>query len=359
MKLAIISLSSGSSQMIAEKAKAFFDEVDMLSIKKIEVHLGSKNKHQIIYEGKPIKDYDCVYCKGSYKYALLSRSIIAVLEDRCYTPLLPESYTLGHDKFLTLIELQKAGIEIPKTYLAGTVEEAKKLVANSHFPAIIKIPSGTHGKGVMFADSVESANSILDALEVFKQPYIIQEYVETGATDLRALVLGDKVIAAMQRKAPKGELRANIHMGGKGKKITLDPDTEYLAVKSAKSIKADLCAIDILKGLRPYVVEVNVSPGIQGLTKATKLDIADEIAKFLFEKTKEYQAVKANKDYKKVMKELKQKDSNEFLANLNVKAGIIRLPESVTASTNFKPEDEVVIKVSEGKVSIEKHDIEK
>src|SRR3990167_972000 len=357
MRLAIISLSSGSSQMIAEKAKAFFDEVDMLNIKRVEVHLGYKDKHQIIYEGKPIRDYDCVYCKGSYKYALLSRSVIAVLEDKCYTPLLPESYTLGHDKFLTLIELQKAGIEIPKTYLAGTVEEAKKLVANSHFPAIIKIPSGTHGKGVMFADSVESANSILDALEVFKQPYIIQEYVETGATDLRALVLGDHVVASMQRKASKGELRANIHAGGKGKKITLDPDTEYIAVKSANVINADICAIDILKGLRAYVIEVNVSPGIQGLTEATKMDIAHKMAEFLYEKTKEYKAMRTHKDYKKVINELDEKE-DEFLANLSVKAGIIKLPESVTKATKFKPDDEVVIKVEKGKGVIKKHDIE-
>ena len=278
MKLAILSLTSISSQMVAEKAKSFFKEVDMLDIRKVEVHLGDKKGPQVIYDGKPLEEYDCIYCKGSYKYALLGRGITAALKDKCYMPLSPESFTVGHDKFLTLVNLQKEGIPMPKTYLAGTVKEAKKLIEKSHFPAIIKIPSGTHGKGVMFADSAESGKSILDALEVFKQPYIIQEYVETGATDIRVLVLGDHVVAAMQRKAQKGELRANIHSGGKGKKVKLDADTEHLAVKSANAINADICAIDVLKGLRSYVIEVNVSPGIQGLTQATKIDIAGKIA---------------------------------------------------------------------------------
>jgi len=357
MKLAIISLTSGSSKMIAEKAKSFFKEVDMLDIRRIEIHLGSGKEPQIVYEGNPLKDYDCIYCKGSSKYAPLGRGITSAMKDKCYMPLSPEAFTIGHDKFLTLIDLQKAGVNIPKTYLAGTVREAKKIIEKSHFPAIIKIPSGTHGKGVMFADSAESAKSILDTLEVFKQPYIIQEYVETGATDIRALVLGDHVVASMQRKASKGELRANIHAGGKGKKITLDPDTEYIAVKSANVINADICAIDILKGLRAYVIEVNVSPGIQGLTEATKMDIAHKMAEFLYEKTKEYKAMRTHKDYKKVINELDEKE-DEFLANLSVKAGIIKLPESVTKATKFKPDDEVVIKVEKGKVVIKKHDIE-
>ena len=356
MKLAILSLTSISSQMVAEKAKSFFKEVDMLDIRKVEVHLGDKKGPQVIYDGKPLEEYDCIYCKGSYKYALLGRGITVALKDKCYMPLSPESFTVGHDKFLTLINLQKEGIPMPKTYLAGTVKEAKKLIEKSHFPAIIKIPSGTHGKGVMFADSAESGKSILDALEVFKQPYIIQEYVETGATDIRVLVLGDHVVAAMQRKAQKGELRANIHSGGKGKKVKLDADTEHLAVKSANAINADICAIDVLKGLRSYVIEVNVSPGIQGLTQATKIDIAGKIAEFLFEKTKEFKAMKTNKDYKKVISDLDEKE-DEFLANLNIKAGIIKLPESVTKATKFKPDDEVVIKVDKGQVIIKKHDI--
>ncbi len=357
MRLAILSLASVSSEMVAEKAKSFFKEVDMLDIRKIEVHLGDKKGPQVIYDGELLKDYDCIYCKGSYKYALLARGITSALKDKCYMPLSPEAFTVGHDKFLTLVDLQKAGIPMPKTYLAGTVKEAKKIIEKSHFPAIIKIPAGTHGKGVMFADSSESGKSILDTLEVFKQPYIIQEYVETGATDIRALVLGDHVIAAMQRKAQKGELRANIHAGGKGKKVKLDADTEHLAVKSANAINADICAVDILKGVRSYVIEVNVSPGIQGLTEATKMDIAHKIAEFLYEKTKEYKLMKTDKDYKKVIEDLDEKE-DEFLANLNIKAGVIKLPESVTKATKFKPDDEVVIKVDKGRVVIKKHDIE-
>lgn len=146
MKLAILSLTSISSQMVAEKAKSFFKEVDMLDIRKVEVHLGDKKGPQVIYDGKPLEEYDCIYCKGSYKYALLGRGITAALKDKCYMPLSPESFTVGHDKFLTLVNLQKEGIPMPKTYLAGTVKEAKKLIEKSHFPAIIKIPQELTGK---------------------------------------------------------------------------------------------------------------------------------------------------------------------------------------------------------------------
>ena len=288
MKVAIISLNSESSKMIGESCKKYFKQVDMICLKDLEVNVDGKAIN-VLHNGKLLKEYDCVYCRASYKYVLLARSVTSALFNKCYMPLMPQSFTIGHDKFLTLLSLQKHGVDMPKTYLAGTTENAKEILKSIHYPAILKIPSGTHGKGVMFADSLQGARSLLDTLESFKQPYIIQEYVETNATDIRALVVGDEVVGCMKRKAAKGELRANIHMGGKGKKYELDKEARDIAIKSARAINADICAIDILeKEDKPVVIEVNVSPGIQGLTKATGKDIAGEIAKYLFKKTEEW-----------------------------------------------------------------------
>ena len=289
MKVAIISLNSESSKMIGESCKKYFKQVDMICLKDLEVNVDGKAIN-VLHNGKLLKEYDCVYCRASYKYVLLARSVTSALFNKCYMPLMPQSFTIGHDKFLTLLSLQKHGVDMPKTYLAGTTENAKEILKSIHYPAILKIPSGTHGKGVMFADSLQGARSLLDTLESFKQPYIIQEYVETNATDIRALVVGDEVVGCMKRKAAKGELRANIHMGGKGRKYELDKEARDIAIKSARAINAEICAIDILeKEDKPVVIEVNVSPGIQGLTKATGKDIAGDIAKYLFKKSEEWQ----------------------------------------------------------------------
>src|SRR3989344_1963514 len=357
MRLAIIRLNSGSSKMVADKAKQFFDKVDMLDIRNMQVTVNGKGV-SLIHEGKELEEYDCVYVKGSFKYALLARGITKALQGKCYLPLMPESFTIGHDKFLTLLSLQSHKIDMPTTYLAGTTKAAKKIVENIHYPAILKIPSGTHGKGVMFADSSESAKSILDTLEVFKQPYIIQEFIESGATDLRALVVGDRVLGSMKRRAVKGELRANIHMGATGENYIMDYDTKRLAVKSGKAIGADICAVDILQsGNRSVVIEVNVSPGIQGLTAATKKDIALGIAEFLYEKTKEFKKNSGNAAYHGVLKELSINTEKEVITNLDIRAGVIRLPPVIAKAAELTEDDDVVIKVKKGKIIVEKHSL--
>jgi len=293
MKIAIISLNSESSRMIGESCKKYFSQVDMISLKELEVHVDGGGI-ELLHNGKRFPEYDCVYCRASYKYVLLARSVTSALKDKCYMPLSAGAFTVGHDKFLTQLSLQKFNVDMPKTYLAGNTLNAKEILKKIHYPAIIKIPSGTHGKGVMFADSLQSAKSLLDTMDVFKQPFIIQEYIETGATDIRALVVGERVIGCMKRKAEKGELRANIHMGGTGKNYALCEDAEKMAVRSAQAVKAEVCAIDLLeKGKEFKVIEVNVSPGIQGLTKATGKDIAGEIAVFLHERTLEWKGQKS------------------------------------------------------------------
>jgi len=339
--------------MIGKECRDYFDKVEMINIRDVNVS-SSTNSLETLYNAKKLDTFDCLYLRGSYKNALLLRAISECYLNTTYLPIKPDSFTIGHDKFLTILELQKHGIDIPKTYVASTISSAKKILETVNYPVMVKIPSGTHGKGVMVADSYAAASSVLDTLEVFKQPYIIQDYVETNATDVRAIVLGDKVVAAMRRKASNGELRANIHMGGKGTPIELDYNTERIAVKAARAVGAEICAIDILESRKPKVIEVNLSPGLRGITSVTKKNVAGKVAKFLSERTKEFTENKKKENIKEIIGVI-DKDKNEIITNLDIKLGRIRLPQIISKLADIKDEEEVVIKVVKGRIEIEKH----
>ena len=361
MKLAIISLGGKSSLSILKESKKYFKTADHINIKDIDVQ-GTSEDLIVNCKNKPLDDYDCVLIRGSFRYALLQRAIAMALQDKTYLPLKPTSFTLGHDKLLTLLALQKNKVPIPTTFFTATTEKAKMILEKINYPIILKIPSGTQGKGVMFADSLESAKTVLDTLEVFDQPYIIQEYIETDATDVRAIVAGQKVIATMRRKATAREMRANIHMGGVGEPYELDYDLEQMAIQSAKAVKADICAVDILESKgKSVVIEVNLSPGLEGIQEATKKNVSAKIAKFLAKKTEESKEGKTSTGYEQLMKDLdiSKVENQEIITNLNIKAGIIKLPDIVTKITKFTPDDEVTIVLNQGRLEIKKHEIEK
>lgn len=361
MKLAIIGLGGRSTLAIEEEAKAFFSEVDYIDIRHLEVHIGLEGMG-VLNQGKPLDDYDCIYLRGSHKYALLQQAVSEAYKDKVYMPLDPKSFSRAHNKFLTLVYLQKKKVPVPRTYLAATTKAAKKLIDDVvHYPVIMKIPSGTQGKGVMFADSPSSAKSILDTLEVFKQPYIIEEYVETGATDLRAIVIGEKVVAAMRRKAISGELRANIHAGGKGEATVLDYDTEQIAIRAAKAIGAEICGVDILQsGKQSFVIEINIAAALKGgISEATKKNVAKIAAEYLYKRTKEFKEQSKATTSEKIFQELEIGKSNEMIAPLSIKAGVIKLPPIVTKITQFKPDEEVIMKVDKGKLILKKQEREK
>jgi ribosomal protein S6--L-glutamate ligase len=357
MRLGVISLGGKSSLAIAEDAKQYFDRVDNLNIKEFEVHV-SKSGINVAYEKKDLEKYDCLYVRGSYKYALLQRAITRALNHELYMPIKPETFTIGHDKFLTMIELQRCGVNIPKTYYAATTKLAMKILEEEvDYPVIMKVPEGTHGKGVMIADSVMSAKTVLDVLEGFKQPYIIQEFVETAkTTDVRAIVIGNKVVAAYKRQAAKGEVRANVHAGGKRMPHILTNDEWRLAVDSAKALGCDVCGVDILNAERPSVIEINLSPGVKAVEEVTGKNVTKEIAKFLYDETVKFREAEKKKGFDAIKKDIEltknQMELRDFITNLNVKAGIIKLPKEITKITKFDEEKEVIICAKKGKLEI-------
>jgi ribosomal protein S6--L-glutamate ligase len=354
MRAAIVSMGSISSKWIVEALKKHFDEVDHLDIKEFEVNLGKEGG--VMHEGKPLKQYDCLYMRGSGRYANLLRTIASMLSDRTYIPIKPGAFTAGHDKLLTHIKLQKSKVPQPNTYIASTSSAAKKIIKKMTYPIVLKLPTGTHGKGVMLADSYESASSMIDALAVLKQPFLLQEYIETDSTDTRAFVVGDEVVASMKRIAVRGEKRANIHAGGRGEATQLGAKAVKTALLAARAMGAEICGVDMLESIRgPRVIEVNVSPGLQGITKSTGVNVAECIAKYLFERTKEFKKELESKGKAEVMHEVQpHKDMKELISKPDFRGARILLPELATTVTKLTEEDEVSIKMSKGKIEIDK-----
>jgi len=356
LKAAILSLGSKSSEWTFEAMKKYFPEVDELDIRKIDIKISGKEE-EILYDGKPIGPYDCIYAKGSFRYAELLKSLTSLLERKCYMPISAEAFTTAHDKLLTHLELQRFNIPMPRTYITATSQAAKHVLKSINFPVIMKFPHGTGGKGVMFADSYASASSLLDALSTLRQPFIIQEYIDTGGVDLRLIVVGNKVVASMKRRAGPAEARANFHSGGTGEQFNPDPYTRKLAVDVAKTIKADICAVDMLPSARgPLVIEANISPGLQLISKTTKLDVADMIAKFLYERTLELKSKDGSTEASRIIKEIEGKRGGEkkLLLNLTFRGGTILIPEIVVRGTEFEPSDTFEITAEHDKITIEK-----
>lgn len=354
MRAGVISMGSISSKWTADALKKYFDEADLLDIKEFEVNLGKEGG--VLYAGKPLKHYDCLYMKGSGRYANLLRSIASMLNDKTFIPIRPSAFTTCHDKLLTHIALQKAKVPQPQTYIASTSVAAKKIIKKMTYPIVLKLPTGTHGKGVMLADSYESASSMIDALAVLKQPFLLQEYIETDSTDTRAFVIGDEVVASMKRIAVTGEKRANIHAGGRGEATELSAQAKKTALMAARALGAEICGVDMLESIRgPKVIEVNVSPGLQGITKATGVNVAEKLAKHLFERTKEFQQELGAKSHKEVIPEIKpHKEMKEIIAKPDFRGARILLPELATTETKLTEDDDIIIKMAKGKIEIDR-----
>jgi len=189
----------------------------------------------------------------------------------------------SRDKLAALQQLASAGVRIPRTVLARGGGDVRDLVAQvGGLPAILKLIQGTQGVGVMIAHSAAEVESILGTLWDLGQEILLQEFVaESRGRDIRALVVGDRVVGAMRREAPRGEFRSNLHRGGFGSSVQLAADYAEAAVRAAQVIGLDVAGVDLLESNDgPKVVELNSSPGFEGLERATGLDIAAEIIAF-------------------------------------------------------------------------------
>lgn len=186
----------------------------------------------------------------------------------------------SRDKLRCLQLLARGGLAVPRTVMAAPGASVPRLVdAVGGLPCIIKLLRGTQGVGVMIANTVTEAETIVQTFWGLDQDVCLQEFIaESRGRDVRALVVGDQVVGAMRRKARRGEFRSNLHRGGEGTAVRLDPRYEKAAVEAARLIGLSVCGVDMLEGKDgPRVMELNSSPGFEGLERATKKDIAGAI----------------------------------------------------------------------------------
>ncbi|HDH91406.1 MAG TPA: RimK family alpha-L-glutamate ligase, partial [Candidatus Aenigmarchaeota archaeon] len=247
-------------------------------------------REKVLFGKLNLKNFDCIIPRIPRTYAWYGYILLHMLKDTCYLPITPESVILGHNKFLTLVILKEANLPVPETYLASSRSVLEKMLNKMKYPVVMKLLYGSLGRGVMFVDSPESAKSVMDALERFRQPIFLEEFIENPGEDIRVFVLGDEVLAAMKRKAKRGERRTNIGIGGKGEMIkSLDPEIEEIAIKAAHALGMQICGVDIIEGNKgPVIIEANVNVHFEGLARATKINVAREIVKFVLEEGKKF-----------------------------------------------------------------------
>ena len=195
----------------------------------------------------------------------------------------PGGILRARDKLATMQALAERGVAVPLSSAARTpsgLAEVLNLVGGA--PVVVKLVEGTHGSGVVLAETHKAAESLLAAFHQLDADFVVQQFIkEAQGEDLRALVVDGVVVAAMRRKAAPGEFRANLHQGGEAFSVTLDPIEEAIAIAAARCVGVDVAGVDLLRTANgPLVLEVNVSPGLQGIEKASGINVAASIIEF-------------------------------------------------------------------------------
>ncbi len=235
--------------------------------------------------GAPLPHFDAVIPRIGASNTFYGTAVLRHLETMgIYT--LNESIAIARsrDKFRSLQLLARKGLPMPLTGFAQSPDNTTDLIRMvGGAPLVIKLLEGTQGKGVVLADSHQSAVSIINAFKEMHANILVQEFIEESCgTDIRCLVIGDKVVAAIKRQAKEGEFRANVHQGGKALKVKLTPQERTIAVAAAKTMGLKVAGVDLLRSNRgPLVLEINSSPGLEGIEKATQVNIAAKIIQYI------------------------------------------------------------------------------
>jgi len=266
-----------STRRLVEAARALGHRPRVLDTLRCNMVL-SRERPQIFYRGEEVTHVDVVIPRIGASITGYGLSVVNQF-DMMGVPVLNNSIPIARsrDKLRALQLLSRFGIDIPRTVMCRYRDEVAQAVEQvGGVPCIIKLIQGTQGVGVMIANSMDEVEGMLDALWGLGQEILLQEFVrESRGRDVRALVVGDRVVAAMRRQARTGEFRSNIHRGGEGKKVELARDFAEAAVKAARVIGLEVAGVDMLEARTgPKIMEVNSSPGFEGLEKVTGIDIA-------------------------------------------------------------------------------------
>ena len=289
MKIAMLARNANlySHKRLKEAAEERGHTLDIINTLRCTMNIASRKPH-IYYNGERLIGYDTVIPRIGASITFYGLAVLRQFEMAGVYPL-NESVAIGRsrDKLRSTQILAREGIGLPVTTFAHDpkqTEEVLKMAGGA--PLVIKLLEGTQGLGVVLADTDRSAKSVIEAFRSANVNILVQEFIkEAGGTDIRALVVGGKVVAAMQRSGGEGEFRSNLHRGGTAKQIKLSPEERSTAIRSAKAMGLNVCGVDMLRANHgPVVMEVNSSPGLEGVENATGIDIAGKIIELLEKK---------------------------------------------------------------------------
>ncbi|AGL62052.1 Ribosomal protein S6 modification protein [Candidatus Saccharimonas aalborgensis] len=291
MKIAILSNepTNYSTQRLFEEARKRGHDVDIISYSQCYVSI-EKDHPVIRYEGKTLDHYDAVIPRIAQSVTKYGTAILRQFENQgSFTTASSIAINRSRDKLRAYQVMARAGVGIPKTVFArdtSNFEDVVELAGGA--PLIIKVARGTHGNGVVLAETQKAAKAVMQAFYVEGVNFLVQEFVkESAGTDIRALVVGGRVVASIKRQSLDDDFRSNTHQGGVGKAVKLTDEERKTAVKAAKSMGLAVCGVDMMRSERgPLVLEVNSSASIKTPEQITGRNVAERILEYIEQNAK-------------------------------------------------------------------------
>ncbi len=286
MKIAMLARNAElyTHRRLKEAAEERGHTLDIINTLRCYMNIASR-RPEVYYNGEKLEGYEAIIPRIGASVTFYGMAVLRQFEMQGVYPL-NESVAIGRsrDKLRSMQLLARDGIGLPVTTFAHDpkqTEEVLELAGGA--PVVIKLLEGTQGIGVVLADTKRSAKSVVEAFRGAGVNILLQEFIkEAGGTDIRAIVVGGKVVAAMKRTGAAGDFRSNLHRGGSAEVIKLSPEERSTAVRAAKAMGLNVCGVDMLRANHgPVVMEVNSSPGLEGVEKATGLDIAGKIITYI------------------------------------------------------------------------------
>tara|TARA_R110000868_G_scaffold28686_7_gene107312 strand:+ start:561 stop:1433 length:873 start_codon:yes stop_codon:yes gene_type:complete len=273
-----------STKRLVEAAVKRKHTVQIIDPLKCEIIIEKKHP-AVIYKGKHIENIDAIIPRIGASVTFYGTAVVRQFEMmKVFSTVESQALVRSRDKLRSLQVLSRAGLGMPKTVFSNYTKDVAEIINYvGGAPLVIKLLEGTQGLGVVLAETNNAAESVLEAFNGLQARVIVQEFIkEAKGADIRAFVVDGNVVGAMKRQGKEGEFRSNLHRGGSADIIQLTDEEENAALKAAKSLGLGICGVDMLQSSRgPLILEVNSSPGLEGIEAATKKDIANIIIRYI------------------------------------------------------------------------------
>lgn len=299
MKLAILSRKSDlySTRRLVEAAQFRGHQVYVIDHLQCDIMI-EQNALTMYYKGEKLEGFDAVIPRIGASVTFYGTAVLRQFEMMdVFSTNRSIAITRSRDKLRSMQMLAAAGLGLPKTAFTNYSKEEKQIIQNmGGAPLIIKLLEGTQGLGVVLAETIKAAKSVIEAFHGLKARILVQEFIkEAKASDIRAFVVNGEVVGAMKRTGKEGEFRSNLHRGGTAELIKLKRSEKAAAVKAAETMGLSVAGVDMLQSDRgPLILEVNSSPGLEGIEKATESDIAGKIIDYVEQNYQKRRGAKKN-----------------------------------------------------------------